>query len=75
MAHYPVDLQYIFRNFRNGFPDLKGIELSNEIIKLWIGFANGKELWKDVSTEKNLHVTNKGVSCKTRGAGYDETVG
>jgi carboxylesterase type B len=57
IAHHAIDLQYIFGNFRAGFPDKKDVELSNIIMNRWIDFANGKEPWADVSTGKELHIT------------------
>jgi carboxylesterase type B len=80
IAHHAIDLQYIFGNFRDGFPDKKDVELSNTIMNRWIDFANGKEPWDDVSTGKELHITPeaelvvvpRGEITSRRWAGYTE---
>jgi carboxylesterase type B len=60
VAHHAVDLQYIFGNFNDGFTDKKDLDLSNALMRLWIGFANGKEPWADYSSGKTLHITPEG---------------
>ena len=56
MAHHAVDLEYVFGNFLDGFPDQRDAQLSTALMRYWIGFANGKEPWTDATTGQALHI-------------------
>jgi carboxylesterase type B len=60
IPHHALDLEYVFGNYRDGFKDKKDVELSNEIMKRWISFANGKEDWEDYTSGKALRITPEG---------------
>ena len=57
IAHHALDLEYVFGNFIEGFPDQKDVNLSKELMGLWIRFANGGAPWADYTSRKALHIT------------------
>jgi len=56
VAHHALDLEYVFGNFIEGFPDKRDVQLSEALMRYWVGFANGKEPWADASTGQALHI-------------------
>jgi len=60
-AHHAIDLEYLFGNFIPGFADEVDVRLSETLMKFWIEFANGTEVWADYKTGKALHIKTDGT--------------
>jgi carboxylesterase type B len=60
IAHHALDLEYVFGNFIEGFPEKKDVDLSNALMRFWIGFANGKEPWASYNSGKALFISPDG---------------
>jgi carboxylesterase type B len=56
VAHHAIDIEYVFGNFMEGFPEKRDYQLSETLMRYWIGFSNGKEPWVDAATGQALHI-------------------
>jgi len=56
VAHHALDLEYMFGNFLEGFAEENDRQLSEALMRYWIGFAQGKKPWADATSGKALHI-------------------